>query len=274
MKRQMVICFGLSLCLIAATACVLGRAQRAQKLAPPGVATHPLPGSIRLQADLPEHVLDYSSTQLDTEEITYKTLPEDTSFGFRRYRHGDEFFLDLRVVLMGRDRTSLHRPQFCLTGQGWEINQSLSKDATIKVQQPFPYELPVVALMATRTANFNGQSQLWSGVYVYWYVADDAMSASTSGIERMWWMASELVRTGVLQRWAYVSCFAYCAPGQESATFDRLKTFIAAAVPQFQLYPKPPAKSGLASESAAAIARLGDNHASAAPPQSKAPETF
>lgn len=274
MKRQMVVCLGLSLCLIGGTACVLGRAQRAQKLAPPGVATHPVPGSIRLHADLPEHVLDYASKELPTEDVTLAVLPDDTSFGFRRYQRDDGFFLDLRVVLMGRDRTSLHRPQFCLTGQGWEINQSLSKDATVKVEQPFPYELPVVALMANRTMNVDGQSQLSSGVYVYWYVADDAMSASTSGIERMWWMASKLVRTGVLQRWAYVSCFAYCAPGQESATFDRLKTFISAAVPQFQLYPRPPAKVVIAPGAAAPIATLGNLEALAEPTRRKPSQTF
>jgi len=53
----------------------------------------------------------------------------------------------------------------------------------------------------------------------------------------MWWMARDLIRTGVLQRWAYVSYLAICEPGQEDATFERMKTFIAASVPEFQLTP-------------------------------------
>jgi hypothetical protein len=232
-----------------------------------------VPDSIRLHADLPEHVLDYSSKELETEDLVIRTLPNDTSFGFREYTNA-EFRLAMRVVLMGRDRTSLHRPQFCLTGQGWAINQSLSREATVKVEQPFAYELPIVALMASRTVNADGQSQLLSGVYVYWYVADDAMSASTLGIERMWWMASKLLRTGVLQRWAYISCFASCAPGQESATFDRLKSFISAAVPQFQLYPRPLTTSALPPGPPASIPSLERIHASAEPAPSKAPGTF
>ena len=56
----------------------------------------------------------------------------------------------------------------------------------------------------------------------------------------MWWMARELFRTGLLQRWAYISCTAICAPGQEEATTERMKQFIAAAVPEFQLTPKSP----------------------------------
>ena len=57
----------------------------------------------------------------------------------------------------------------------------------------------------------------------------------------MWWMADKLVRTGVLQRWAYVSCLAVCYPGQEEATYERVKKFIAASAPEFQLVPKPQA---------------------------------
>ena len=48
-----------------------------------------------------------------------------------------------------------------------------------------------------------------------------------------------LFRTGVLQRWAMISYFAVCAPGQEEATFERLKKFIAASAPEFQLVPRP-----------------------------------
>jgi hypothetical protein len=73
-------------------------------------------------------------------------------------------------------------------------------------------------------------------------VADDALSASVTGLERMWLMASKLLRTGVLQRWAYVSCFAACPPGQEEATFERMQKLIAAAVPQFQRYPQAPGR--------------------------------
>jgi hypothetical protein len=97
----------------------------------------------------------------------------------------------------------------------------------------------VVKLIAKNVIAADGQKQVVSGIYVYWYVASDAVSASTSGFHRMWLMATRLLRTGVLQRWAYVSCFAFCAPGQENATYDRMKDFIADAVPQFQLYPGP-----------------------------------
>lgn len=239
MNRGLAIWCVLALCLMGATGAVLERVRGHQVLGSPGVKTHPLTGSIRLEAELPEHVLDYDSQSMETEEVAVKSLPDDTSFGRRRYRAPDNFGLDLRVVLMGRDRTSLHKPQFCLTGQGWEIDEVASSQTALRIQRPFAYDLPVVALVAHHKVSVDGQEQVLSGIYVYWYVADDALSASTSGFQRMYKMASRLLRTGVLQRWAYVSCFAPCLPGQENAAFNRVKTFIEAAVPQFQLYPRP-----------------------------------
>ena len=239
MNRQLVITCALALGIMGLTAGLLREMRSHQRLAPPGVKTHPLAGSsIRLEAELPEHVLDFESKHLDTEDIVLAVLPKDTSFGRRRYRAPDGFTLDLRVVLMGKDRTSLHKPQFCLTGSGWHIDDAASQETAIKIDQPFSYELPIVELVAKTVIENDGRTQPVSGIYVYWYVADDAVSASTSGFQRMWWMASKLLRTGVLQRWAYISCFAPCQPGQEAATFERMKPFISAAVPQFQLFPR------------------------------------
>jgi hypothetical protein len=51
-------------------------------------------------------------------------------------------------------------------------------------------------------------------------------------------MALHLLHTGVMQRWAYVSYFSLCEPGQEDATAARMEKVIAASVPEFQ---PPPA---------------------------------
>ena len=187
-----------------------------------------------MQVDLPEKVTGYTSEALPLDDITTNTLPQDTSYGQRLYRSPeDSFALQARVVLMGTDRASMHKPQFCLEGQGWRIDQQASTTTTIHVGQPVPYDLPVVKLVATHSGAVNAQR----GIYVYWYVTSDALSASESGFQRMWLLAKKMLTKLELQRWAYVSCFTVCAPGQEDATFERMKGFIAASVPQFQLFP-------------------------------------
>lgn len=205
-----------------------------QKLGAPGVKTEALDDPIRVRVLLPEQVLNYKSEFVEVDDLTRSALPADTSFGQRKYEAADGFGLAMNVVLMGRDRTSLHKPQFCLTGAGWNIDQGASSEETIDIPRPHPYKLPVVKLISSREITHNGQTQLARGIYVYWFVADDAISASVSGFERMWWMMEHMFRTGVLQRWAYVSCFAVCPPGQEEATYARMKEFIAASVPEFQ----------------------------------------
>jgi hypothetical protein len=239
MNRQVLFSSVVALALIGGATILLSQVRGHQTLAPPGVRTHSVPGTIQLQADLPERVLDYDSKREETDDVTLRTLPKDTSFGQRLYKAPDGFAMYMRVVLMGRDRTSMHKPQLCLTGQGWQIDQDASAVTQLRVQRPYEYDLPLVKLVAHKMVSIDGQNQPLSGVYVYWYVADDAVSASTSGFERMRLMAAKLLRTGILQRWAYVSCFAPCAPGQETATFNRMKPFIAACVPDFQLYPAP-----------------------------------
>jgi hypothetical protein len=245
MNARMPALMAVALVLMVTAASFLTHVGRHQTLSPPGVRTHPLTSSIRLEADLPEHVLDYQSKREETEDVVLATLPKDTSFGHRIYVAPDGFRVVLRVVLMGRDRTSMHKPQLCLTGQGWRIDDTASQETSLRVERPYPYELPVVKLVANNSVTQDGGSQPVAGVYVYWYVAHDAISASATGLQRMWLMASRLLRTGVLQRWAYVSCFAVCAPGQEAAAYDRMKQFIAAAVPDFQLYPAKPMANSL-----------------------------
>jgi len=164
-------------------------------------------------------------------------LPKDTSFGQRVYIAPDKFWVQASVVLMGADRTSIHKPQFCLAGSGLNIDAAASLETTIHIERPVPYDLPVMKLVATKEVLVEGRKTPVRGIYVYWFVADKEYTARHW--QRMWWMARDVVRTGVLQRWAYNSYLAYCPPGAEEATFERLKALIAASVPEFQLTPNP-----------------------------------
>ncbi len=239
MTRKTWILMITALLMISGGASMLRHLRTHQQLGLPGVKTHPWTNSNRLVVELPEEVLGYSSKWVEVDELTLNTLPQDTSFGERIYTSPDGFWMALNAVLMGTDRTSLHKPQFCLEGQGCRIDQGASREETVHIERPQPYDLPIVELIADREHVVEGQRQKVRVLYVYWYVSDDGVSASISGMHRMWWMADKLVRTGVLQRWSYLSCLAVCLPGQEEATLERMKKFIAAAVPQFQLVPKP-----------------------------------
>ena len=239
MNRQKWILALVVLLLIGGTAGLLARLKNNQKLGLPGVKTVPLAGSKNLEVLLPERVLDYSSQVVTQQAIVLNVLPKDTSFGQRIYTAADGFGIQMNVVLMGSDRTSMHKPQFCLEGAGWKIDSGPVGREIIHIARPVEYDLPVIKLLLTNKREAQAQAQPMRGVFLYWYVADNALSADAQGYARLWSSARQLLSHGELQRWAYILCFASCAPGEEGATLERLKKFIAASVPEFQLYPRP-----------------------------------
>lgn len=239
MNRSKYILALVALVLIGGTAGVIAKFKSIQRLGDPGVKTRPLAGTQNLEVVLPVHVSGYSSEVIPVDAVVTNVLPRDTSYGQRRYfsLSDTNFSVQNTVVLMGTDRASLHKPQFCLTGAGWAITKT--EVDQISMSKPVAYELPVIKLTVAGDFKIEGRPVRAHGIYVYWYVADDAISATPSGSDRMWSIARELITTGVLQRWAYVTYFAVCAPGQEDAAYERVKKLIQTSVPEFQLTPKP-----------------------------------
>jgi hypothetical protein len=239
MNRQNIIPAIVVLLLVGATAGVLARAKTNQKLGEPGIKSRPVPGSKNLELLLPETVPGYTSEIMTNAEDIMKILPADSSYRVRYYKAPDGFAAQLNVVLMGSDRTSIHKPQICLTGQGWVIDNNLTRVEPIHLDRPVAFDLTVRKLISTKQfTGPDGQPQTARGIYVYWFVDGDRITASPLQW-MLWWMPRDLLLHGLLERWAYVSYFSACSPGQEEATYARMKQLIAETVPEFQLVPRP-----------------------------------
>ena len=228
--------FTTTLALLAGTMGALMWLKSHQQLGPPGVKAVAIPGSVAMHVELPEQVLDFSSTNVPEPELVLSYLPKDTSYIGRRYFATNWIWTDAALILMGEDRTSIHRADYCLPGQGWQIREKSVVNLPIAGAQP--YELPVskwvIAPPSTAPA---GRPHAISGIYVFWFVTKDQSTYDFPTMLKS--MFFHLVRHGVLQRWAYASYFTPCQPGQEDATFTRMKELIAASVPEFQLPPDP-----------------------------------
>jgi len=262
-RRDLQICAA-ALLVIAAAAIFLATWRQRQRLGEPGVrvVNQPIYGADLESVNdtntflvstnslyLPERVLDFESSVPPVSKKVCDWLPKDTTYGQRFYRATNGFGIQATSVLMGKDRTSIHKPQYCLTSQGWSI--SPEELTAIPIARPVPYELPVMKVTARQAfRDKEGRQQTMAGVFVYWFVADKQFTARHG--ELMWRIGRDLLRTGVLQRWAYVTWFSTCAPGQEEAAYARLREVIAAAVPEFQLTPSAgPGENGLVAASAA-----------------------
>jgi hypothetical protein len=231
MKNQKWIILSVALVLIAGTVAALTWLRVNQKLGRPGIKAVAIPGSVMMKINLPENVLDFTSTNLPEPQVVLDYLPPDSSYAERIYIAPDGFWVQGTVILMGADRTSIHNADFCLGGQGFTGKDKFVEN--IPIAGPQPYSLPVAKWNVSGVFQQpDGQKVERHAVYVFWFVADG--EETPDHFQFMKWFARDLLRTGVLQRWAYVSYFAYCAPGQEDATFEKMKNLIAHSVPEYQ----------------------------------------
>ena len=96
---------------------------------------------------------------------------------------------------MGTDRTSIHKPEYCLTSQGWRIVGQ--ETIQVPIPKPRPYSLRARKFLTSRVARTpSGRAQPLSGVYLFWFVADGRLAAGH--FERIAWMTWDLLRTGWL----------------------------------------------------------------------------
>ena len=188
MNRKIILSV-IALAMIAGTAVLLAAVP--QRLGRPGIKAAEIPGSTRMEIYLPEHILDFASTNQELDAKSQEMLPADTSTVQRVYFKPGIIPFVASVVMMGTDRTSIHKAEYCLQGQGLHIDEATTD--VVHMTQPQPYDLPVIKIVASATQEVNGKMLTNKCVYVYWYVTDGALSNDRSGVERMWDTTKKLV---------------------------------------------------------------------------------
>ncbi len=247
MNRRLPVLSAIALMIIAITAWQLWSMKHRHRLGPPGLrlSSEPIFGEDGRMARtnsvyLPWLAGAWTGSNMPITNLELGYLPADTTYARKGYRTGDgdsRWALQASVVMMGTDRTSIHRPEYCLTGQGWAIERR--QNTTVKVPGLVAGSLPVRRFDAVQSGSINGKPSLIKGVYVFWFVADGLVTADYR--QRLLWMARNLLTTGELQRWAYVSCFTTCLPGREDEAFAKISDWIAAAAPEFHTLRSTPA---------------------------------
>jgi hypothetical protein len=252
MKKIQWITFMAALGLIVATAAYLGSVKNT--LGKPGVRVGPVsvfdPDGKLVSTNsvvLPDQIQGARAVRMPITKMELEGLPRDTTFGRSIYHFADNSEAQISVVLMGTDRTSIHQPQFCLVGQGWSI---IGTDRiNVRMDRPFAYDVPAMKLTtAIRVKGPHGRPQTIHGVYIYWFVSGNNITADQG--TRLWSIARTRVEKGYLERWAYISYFSTCLPGQEDAASQRLENLMKVSVPEFQTVTGSPSGriSALASE--------------------------
>ncbi len=180
--------------------------------------------------DLPAFIgTDWIGRRAEVSAVEREVLPPDTSYSRRTYtalhRPGQQVFVS--IVLSGRDRSSIHRPELCVEGQGWTIQRSFAH--RFRWPGPGGAELPATVLWVERVSA-NRKLKVPS-LMAYWFVGSDTVVA-THG-QRMLRGAWDRLRHGRADRWAYVLVQTDAWDG-EAAALARLQEVMDGTLPVFQ----------------------------------------
>jgi EpsI family protein len=190
--------------------------------------------------DLPGVVGDYFGKQGEISKVELDILPKDTEFARRYYDDSRGHQINCSIVLSGAEQRSIHRPEACLTGQGW----------TIVGQENIPIPLlsghQLVARKLTLERQVVGQNDEHFTVrafYIYWFVGQNVTTPSE--VERVLLSNWDRVIHNHAHRWAYVSVFSLITENlrpdglNAEQTQALLVDFTKQIVPAFQISEMP-----------------------------------
>lgn len=210
-----------------------------------GIQVSPRTG-IRLAADginpvaLPVYLgTAWEGRPAEVTAVEREVLPPDTGFSRMNYvalaNLRESVFLS--IVLSGRDRTSIHRPELCLVGQGWTI----TGQTTHRFSRPdSPHDVPATVLRIEREfTTARGEKVKVPALFAYWFVGADKVVGSN--VERVVQSSIDRLRHLQAHRWAYVVAQTF-APDGEAAALARIQRVLDGALPAFQ---EPLPASGL-----------------------------
>ncbi|HVZ65002.1 MAG TPA: exosortase/archaeosortase family protein [Opitutaceae bacterium] len=220
---------GVAVVLLAAVE-MLGLARLAA-LPPGGAAGVRLTADGRNPVELPTFLgTQWIGRESEVTAVERSILPPDTGFSRKLYVPLDSPSrpVFLSIVLSGRDRTSIHRPELCLVGQGWTIDDSIRQ--TFKSPLAPGGEFSATLLRVRReAATAHGRVSV-PQLVAYWFVGSDAIVASHW--QRFAHDAWNRVAHLRADRWAYVLMQTDATDG-EAAALARLQAVLDRTLPAF-----------------------------------------
>ncbi|HVS51840.1 MAG TPA: EpsI family protein [Opitutaceae bacterium] len=183
-------------------------------------------------AELPAFIgTDWIGRRTAVTDVERAILPADTGFSRRLYVNLARPRSDvlLSIVLSGRDRTSIHRPEICLVGQGWTIVDAARQRFHFPGRNDADFDATM--LRVRREVATPRGPVVVPQLVAYWFVNGDAVVA-THG-ERFARDAWNRVAHARADRWAYVLLQTDATDG-EAAALARMQAILDGTLPAFQ----------------------------------------
>lgn len=178
------------------------------------------------------HVCPDCGGPLDSMTLIEKQmLPADTVIVKKRYNHPDKRTILCTIVMSGKERASIHRPERCLVGQGSEIASTHVLEVPLEGRKPMDVR---VLDMLRHVRTQGGKPHAFGSYYAYWFVGKDR--ETSSHYARMFWMAADRVLYNKSHRWAYIAFSGNRDLNDADGHYlDEIKEFTSLAYPQMVL---------------------------------------
>ena len=157
--------------------------------------------------ELPSFIgTEWVGRRAEVSAVEREILPADTGYSRKTYvavadPRRQVFF---SVVLSGRDRTSIHRPELCLVGQGWTIVESERRSLAVSGARGTAAagSIPVTLLRVRREVPTSRGRESVPQLVAYFFAGPGGAVGGHAAMVRH--DAWNRVRHGRADRWAYV----------------------------------------------------------------------
>jgi len=160
----------------------------------------------------------------------YEALPHDTQFRKSIYTNNVDQKVFVSIVLSGKERNSIHRPQRCLVGQGNTIARTTYMKIPLEGRDPLK-----LCILETIKNYRDAEGTPWAyhGYYAYWFVGQNR--ETHSHYERMFWLAWDRVFHSVAHKWAYIAISGRRTDEEDELYQEEITTFVQKLYPHLLL---------------------------------------
>lgn len=175
---------------------------------------------------------EWGGRRAEVTAVERAILPPDTGYSRKVYVSLGEPAppVFVSIVLSGRDRSSIHRPELCLVGQGW----SIAGGQTHRFARPGADAFPATVLRVQRERATPRGREAVPELVAYWFANGETVLANHW--QRLALDAWNRVVHRRVDRWAYVLVQTDAADG-EAAALRRIEAVLAGTLPVFQRGP-------------------------------------
>lgn len=184
--------------------------------------------------NLPSVVGNYLGISEDVSQAEKVILPPDTKFAKKTYS-GYRDAINAQIVLSGSEKRSIHRPEYCLPGQGWRIKST----TVVPIKLSDGQILNVTKLMISRPVPVGNETKELTSCFLYWFVGKGY--STPSHFQRTLRTTWDLLFHHLNHRWAYVIVSAQVLEGfqqdgkNEQQTMEMLEKFISEFAPKIMI---------------------------------------